>query len=233
MHQEAEAQSFIYQHSHAALATVDSEGAPFASAVNVVPDHEGRLLMLVSALAAHSVNLAANPAASLVWVEQQHSDWQAAMRLTVSGEVVAVPPAEGERYFQVFPHAREYLQLDFHFLALRPTTARWIPGFARATWLNAEALVQPWGWDLAREQAMVGHMNDDHAEAIDHYLALLGAPGQGAQMLAVDPWGAWLWHEARLRRLPLPARAEDAGQVRDTLVMLARTPPEDFFLVRP
>lgn len=99
--------------------------------------------------------------------------------------------------------------------------------------MNAEALVQPWGWDLAREQAMVGHMNDDHAEAIDHYLALLGAPGQGAQMLAVDPWGAWLWHGERLRRLPFPARAEDAGQVRDTLVMLAGTPPEDFFLARP
>ena len=80
---------------------------------------------------------------------------------------------------------------------------------------------------------IIEHMNDDHAEAIDHYLALLGAPGQGAQMLAVDPWGAWLWHEERLRRLPFPARAEDAGQVRDTLVMLARTPPEDFFLARP
>ena len=233
MQEEADAQSFMYQHSHAALATVDQQGTPFASALNVLPDHEGRLIMLVSELAEHSRNLRGAPRASLVWVEQQHSDWQAAMRLTVSGEVIEIPADQGERYLQVFPHARDYLALDFRFLALRPTSARWIPGFGKAAWLNSEALVQPWGWDLAREQAMVGHMNDDHADAVDHYLSLLGAPGQGARMLAIDPWGAWLWHDERLRRLPFPARAEDAGQVRETLVMLARTRPEDFFLARP
>ena len=103
----------------------------------------------------------------------------------------------------------------------------------RSTFFNGKAGGRPWGWDRAGERARVGHMIDDHAEAIDHYRALLGAPGQGAQMLAVDPWGAWLWHGARLRRLPFPARAEDAGQVRETVVMLARTRPEDFFLARP
>ncbi|EKF74228.1 pyridoxamine 5'-phosphate oxidase-like FMN-binding protein [Alcanivorax hongdengensis A-11-3] len=233
MQQEAQAQAFIYQHSHAALATVEANGGPFCSAVNVVPDHEGRLLMLVSELAEHSLNLRHDARASLLWVEQRHSDWQAATRLTVSGQVMPVPPEQGGRYLQVFPQARDYLQLDFHFLALRPRTVRWIPGFARATWLDGDALAQPWGWDLAREQAMVGHMNDDHGDALDHYLTLLGSSGQGARMLAVDPWGAWLWHDRRLHRLPFPARAEDAGQVRETLVMLARTRPEDFFLARP
>lgn len=71
---------------------------------------------------------------------------------------------------------------------------------------------------------MVGHMNDDHGDACDHYLSLLGCPGEGATLLAVDPWGGWLLHEQSLRRLPFPARAEDAVQVRQALVALARTP---------
>ena len=233
MQLEADAQSFMYQHSHAALATVDAGLHPLSTAVNTVPDQEGRLIVLLSDLAEHTANIRQNAAVSLMWVEQQHSDWQAATRLSVTGEMVRIPAEQGERYLQVFPHARDYLTLDFHFYALRPEKARWIPGFARAQWLNCDAVAQPWGWDLAREQAMVGHMNDDHGDAVDHYLSLLGEPGEGARMLAIDPWGAWLWHQERLRRLPFPARAEDAGQVRETLVMLARTRPEDFFLARP
>ena len=224
MDQTAKAAAFLYQHSHAALATVNAQGQPLASAVNVVPDGKGRLLLLMSDLAEHTANIRHNPVVSLMWVDGQHSDWQAARRLSVVGTLQSVPCEEGERYLQVFPHMRDYLQLDFHFFALRPGTARWIPGFGQAAWLDPEALLPAHGWDLAREQGMVGHMNDDHGEACDHYLSVLGCPGHGARLLAVDPWGCWLLHQEHLRRLPFPSRAEDATQVREALVALARTP---------
>jgi len=223
MDQTTQAQAFLYQHGHAALATVDSGGRPLSTAVNVVPDGQGKLILLLSDLAEHTVNIRHNPAVSLMWVDEVHSDWQAAERLSVTGVLQPVAAGEGERYLQVFPHMRDYLQLDFHFFALSPEKARWIPGFGKAAWLDAEALLPAHGWDLGRELGMVEHMNNDHGDACDHYLALLGCPGEGAIMLAVDPWGCWLLHEGQLRRLPFPARAEDAVQVRETLVAQART----------
>lgn len=224
MEPTTQAQAFVYQHSHAALATVDGDGQPLSSAVNVVSDGAGRLLLLLSDLAEHTINIRQNPAVSLMWIEEGHSDWQAAQRLSVTGSLEPVPVEEGERYLKIFPHMRDYLQLDFHFFALRPEKARWIPGFGKAVWLDGQALLPAHGWDLAREQGMVGHMNADHSDACDHYLSLLDCPGEGAEMLAVDPWGSWLLHEGKLRRLPFANRAEDAVQVREALVALARTP---------
>lgn len=220
----ASAQAFVYQHSHAALATVDGQGQPLATAVNVVPDGQGNLLMLMSDLAEHTRNIRRHSAVSLMWVEEAHSDWQAAVRLSVTGSLESVSPEQGERYLQVFPHMRDYLELDFHFFALRPERVRWIPGFGKAAWLDAASLLPLHGWDLAREQSMVGHMNADHGDACDHYLSLLGSPGTGATLLAVDPWGAWLLHGGALRRLPFPARANSPVEVREALVALARTP---------
>lgn len=224
MEPTTQAQAFLYQHVHAALATVGGEGQPLSTAVNVVPDGQGRLLLLLSDLAEHTVNIRQQPAVSLMWIDAAHSDWQAAERLSVTGRLEQVSVEEGERYLQVFPHMRDYLQLDFHFFALRPEKARWIPGFGKAAWLEADVLLPPHVWNLTREQGMVGHMNADHSDACDHYLSLLGCPGEGAVMLAVDPWGSWLLHDNQLRRLPFPNRAEDAVQVREALVALARTP---------
>lgn len=229
MNREDAAQAFMYHHSRAALATVDETGHPLATAVNVLPDSRGRLILLLSDLAAHTKNIRHHPSVSLMWVEQPHSDWQAATRLTVCGSLDAVPEEEGERYLQVFPHTRDYLALDFRFYALDIETAHWIPGFGKAVWLPGASVAGAWGWDLPREQSMVNHMNEDHADAIDHYLNLLGVAGKGAVMRAIDPWGAWLWHDEQLVRLPFANHAGDATQVRETLVALARTPVEEFF----
>ena len=224
MNQTTQAQAFLYQHSRAALATIGGDGHPLSTAVNVVPDGAGRLLMLLSDLAEHTVNIRQNPAVSLMWIEDGHSDWQAAQRLSVTGSLTPISLEEGERLLRIFPHMRDYLQLDFHFFALQPERARWIPGFGKAVWLSGDELLPVHGWDAAREWGMVEHMNADHRDACDHYLSLLGQPGEGAQMLAVDPWGCWLSHEGQLRRLPFPDKAEEAVQVREALVALARTP---------
>ena len=60
MQLEADAQSFMYQHSHAALATVDAGLHPLSTAVNTVPDQEGRLIVLLSDLAEHTANIRQN-----------------------------------------------------------------------------------------------------------------------------------------------------------------------------
>lgn len=218
-----DAAAFLFSHLNAALATVDDAGRPFTSAVNLVPDGNGRLLMLTSRLAIHSGHMDADPRASALMLDTG-PDWQAVARLTLTGTVEPVEDDEGERYLSLFPGAREYLSLDFGFRALVPGRARWIPGFARAAWLDVAALGLALPWSPGREQEMVAHMNEDHGDALTHYAALLGRQPETAVMVALDPWGAWLHLDGQPVRLPFPDPVRTPRAVRETLVALASRP---------
>lgn len=219
-----DAAAFLFGHLNAALATVDDAGGPFASAVNLVPDGNGRLLMLTSRLAVHTGHMEANPRASVMVLDAAGADWQAVPRMTLTGAVESVEADEGERYLSLFPGAREYLSLDFAFSALVPRRARWIPGFARAAWLDAAALGLALPWSPDREQEMVAHMNEDHGDALSHYASLLGRQPETVEMVALDPWGAWLHLDGEPVRLPFPESVRTPRAVRETLVALANRP---------
>lgn len=225
-----EARAFLFGACHGALATTQPGGIPFASAINLIADNRGRILLLVSKLAEHAVNLDHAPSCSLLLINRDEADWQAAPRMSLMGHVHPVPVDEGERYLKLFAHTRDYLELDFHFLAFEIEKARWIPGFSKACWLAGEEVGFPLPFDHDREQDMVRHMNEDHSDALAHYLALAGWEGEQVRMAAVDCWGMWLIVDGVPRRYPFAAPAEDADAIRDTLVTLARTPlPEPGF----
>lgn len=219
---EPAASAFLFAHLNGALASVDESGHPYTSAVNLVPDGDGRLLMLISALAEHSKNLAAETRCSVMMLEPA-ADWQATPRLSLVGRVEPVVPEEGERYLHLFPQARDYLQLDFSFLGLVVERARWIPGFARAVWLDAAALGLALPWSMPREREMVDHMNQDHVDALHHYARRLGREPQAVSMVCVDPWGAWLRADDECLRLPFDQPARTPRAVREALVALARS----------
>jgi putative heme iron utilization protein len=218
-----QAASFLFSKLHGALCTVDEAGDPFASAVNLVPDGDGRLLMLVSELAVHTAHLKADSRASVL-VFAGGEDWQASPRLSLRGKVENLDAQEGERYLALFPEAREYLEMDFSFRGVLVDDARWIAGFGEAGWLDAAALglVAPWSGD--REQEMVAHMNDDHADALHHYARQLGRQPETVTMVALDPWGAWLLADGERLRLAFAETARTAGRVREQLVSLTQAP---------
>ena len=225
-----DARAFLYGACHGALATRQTDDTPFASAINLVADNRGRILVLVSQLAEHAVNLDHAPQCSLLLINRDEADWQAAPRMSLTGHVHPVAQEEGERYLQLFPHTRDYLELDFRFLAFEIKKARWIPGFSRACWLSGEDVGFPLPFDHAREREMVRHMNEDHSDALAHYLALVGWEGEQVRLAALDCWGMWLIVDDVPRRYPFPSFAEDATAIRETLVALARRPlPEPGF----
>jgi putative heme iron utilization protein len=219
-----EARAFLFGACHGALATRQPDGDPFASATNLVADNNGRILLLVSRLAEHAVNLDHAPECSLLLINRDEADWQAAPRMSLVGGVDVVDNAEGERYLSLFPHTREYLALDFHFLAFRISKVRWIPGFARACWLDGADVGFPLTFDHGREMAIVRHMNDDHADALRHYMALAGWQGDEVSLAALDSWGMWLRVDGTPRRLAFAEPAFEADAIRDTLVAMARQP---------
>ncbi|MEJ0096781.1 MAG: pyridoxamine 5'-phosphate oxidase family protein [Bauldia sp.] len=71
------------------LATLSADGAPFASLVQVATTAEGEPILLLSALAVHTRNLARDPRASLLLVAPggEGGDPLAGARLSVSGTI--------------------------------------------------------------------------------------------------------------------------------------------------
>lgn len=220
---DQQAAAFLFSQVHGALSTVDEAGDPFSSAVNLVPDGDGRLLMLVSELAVHTKHLKADSRCSVL-VFAGGEDWQAAPRLTLRGKVEELDRQAGERYLALFPEAREYLAMDFSFRGVLVDDARWIAGFGKAGWLKAAELGLVAPWSAEREREMVDHMNEDHRDALFHYARGLGREADEVTLAALDPWGAWLLADGNRLRLPFPETARTAGRVREQLVNLAQVP---------
>jgi putative heme iron utilization protein len=130
----------------ATLATIarDPRGYPYASLVNVAARTSGRPILLLSSLAEHTANLAAQPEASLlVTAATAGEDPLAAERVTLIGPCTRVPPAEVEAAREAFlaahPSAARYASFaDFALFLLSPLSVRYIGGFGKMSWVSAE-----------------------------------------------------------------------------------------------
>lgn len=213
----------------AALATIDRRtGHPYASLVTVATDTDGTPLFLISRLALHTQNLAADPRASVLYDGTDgFGDPLAGGRVTIVGEA---RPAQGaglrRRFLARHPAAGMYVDFpDFSFFTLTPATAHYVGGFGRIVDLkpsdllaNAEAAERI----ADAEPSIVAHMNGEHAEAVALYATvLLGAPPDRYSVCGVDPEGIDIRGGHCVLRLAFSASAASAGDVRMELVRLA------------
>lgn len=132
----------------AALGTLH-RGEPYVSMVPfALAEREPAFLVHVSALSAHTRDMLEHPRVSLLVVAPDDGGWpQARARATVQGDAAPLDPASAHyaaaraRYLQRYPHAADIFALpDFSLFAIRPASARFIAGFARAVSLNPEQL---------------------------------------------------------------------------------------------
>jgi putative heme iron utilization protein len=210
-----------------ALATLDPEGTPFASLVTIATDQDGRPLMLLSRLSAHTRNLLADPRCSLLFSQGGKGDPLAHPRLTVVGSAVqTAEPRARERFLARHPKAKLYADFpDFGFFALNPKAGHLNGGFAKAATLSREELLL----DLtgaeaivAGERGAVEHMNADHADALALYAAAAGAEaGLPWRLTGLDPEGMDLIAGERTVRVVYPERVTDMGGLRKSLVAMA------------
>jgi putative heme iron utilization protein len=135
----------------AALGTLHG-GAPFVSMAPFAVTHDGACFAIhVSRLATHTQDMLQDARVSLM-VMQRKSDGvlaQALPRVTIQGEATQALNGTEEwkacrtAYLQRFPEAAPLLDFgDFSFFAIRPNSARFVAGFARAMTIPAEALVE-------------------------------------------------------------------------------------------
>lgn len=143
--------SLLLGRSVAALATLH-DAAPFASMVPFAATNHGgrlRLVVHVSGLAAHTRDMRAAPAVCLLVMAAESADVppQALPRVSLPGRAEFIPtdhPDHGvlkAAYLARFPEAADLFSFaDFSLVALEPTSARLVAGFARAMTLTPESL---------------------------------------------------------------------------------------------
>ncbi len=230
---KAVAKSLLRATRAGTLATLDrNTGHPFASLVNVATDVDGSPLILVSRLSTHTANLEVDGRASLLLASTGKGDPLAHPRLTLLGRFVQIArddphePRIRRRFLARHPKSELYAGFgDFSFWRLNAVSAHLNGGFARAADLKAaDVMTDVAGAEglVAAEVGAVGHMNDDHAEAVRLYATkLLGAEDGAWRLTGLDPEGLDLARGDTTLRLPFAARVTSAEQLRKAVVDLA------------
>jgi len=199
-------------------------GRPFNSMVLVASDQGGSPLLLISDLAVHSANIAADPRVSLLFEEAgANSDPLTTARVSVQGRArQTTSPQLRQRFLSRFPDASVYADFaDFAFYRVAIEAAHLVAGFGRIVDLSPGEILVPHRVDeiADAEKDIVDHMNFDHADAIDLYATnLLGAEESGWTMTGVDCEGCDLRRQSHLLRLNFDRPAHDSLTVRESLI---------------
>jgi putative heme iron utilization protein len=227
------AKTLLRSSRHGALAAIDAaDGAPLASRVGVASDTDGTPLILVSGLSAHTAAIVADPRCSLLLGEPGKGDPLAHPRITLSCRALRYERGSDDwaraerRYLNRNPKAKLYVGLgDFAFFRLEIGRASLNGGFGKAYALTRADLLSPGPIaDFARsEESAVGHMNEDHADAINRYAIHFGGQTAGSwRMSGLDPEGIDLVDGDRFLRIffPVPLTVPRDAHVR--LVEMAK-----------
>ncbi len=142
------ARQLLRAHRYGALCTLSRkfDGHPFGSITPYLVDHDGSLLILISALAEHTKNIRHDPRVSLITHNQDDPHIQTQGRITVVGTASPVNERElvGKRYLRYFPEAQTYVDMhDFSFYRIAPQALRYIGGFGDIHWVKAENYLVP------------------------------------------------------------------------------------------
>ena len=141
---DAEARRLLKTRRTAALATADAQGHAHASAVPFAYgsfNDAACIVILTSALAAHTRHMQADHRVSLLIAEQEVEGQavHALGRLSVAGMARMMergsPEADAlaDSYLRRFPEAAQIAELpDFRYVAIEPTAVRQIAGFGAA-----------------------------------------------------------------------------------------------------
>jgi heme iron utilization protein len=147
------ARDLVTRATLASLSTVGLRpaGFPYGSLVAFAADELGRPLLLLSALAEHTRNLAACDKASLLVSEPGATDIVVAPRVTISGTCTRVDPSElpatRRAYVAKHPQAATWfadLLHHYQMFRLEPSELRVIVGFGRLSWLTFAEYAATW-----------------------------------------------------------------------------------------
>jgi hypothetical protein len=198
------ARQLLRSHRYGALSTLSKkfDGHPFGSITPYLVDHDGSLLILISALAEHTKNIRHDPRVSLITHNQDDPHIQTQGRITVVGKagLVAAREQTGKRYLRYFPAAQTYFDMqDFAFYRIVPQALRYIGGFGDIHWVKAENFLVPPYPLSTEEDALLGKIN-------------AARPTVQGLVVGIDCDGFDLRSDNRIKRYDFPSLALDPVQ---------------------
>lgn len=209
------------------LATLQPGGAPFASLVSVATLVDGRPIVLVSELSAHTQHLRADGRCSLLLAQAGKGDPLAHPRLTLTGQAEQLDGEEREnarsRFLSRQPKSSLYIDFpDFSFWRMTLDAAHLNGGFARAARFAGADLMATSDALADIERGAIAHMNDDHRDALALYGDVLAGAGEGAWIASgLDPEGIDLICGDRVARVLFDVPLAGPGELRGVLKTLA------------
>ncbi|MBN9489534.1 MAG: HugZ family protein [Alphaproteobacteria bacterium] len=218
----------------AALATAlpgpaSEAGWPYASLVLVAVDHDLAPILLLSDLADHSKAMAADDRVSLLFDGTVGLDQPlTGPRVSLLGLAHRTDDARLKRRFLArHPDAELYAGFaDFNFYRVAVERAHLVGGFGKIRWLSASELMPAAAKPslsafAVAEDEIVGHMNADHADAVQLYATrLLGQPAGDWKMTGIDAEGLDLRCGGMVARLAFEAAIAAPGDARAALIAL-------------
>jgi len=209
-------------------------GYPFGSVAPYGLDGQGRPTFLISTMAMHTQNLLADPRASLLVTQPGWSeDPLAGGRVTLVGDVARVADGEVDPvradYLERHENARHWVEFgDFAFYRMDVHELYFVAGFGAMGWVAEAAYASAEPDPLAPSaQAILEHMNADHADALQLYCRVFaGVDADEATMTSVDRMGFRVRARSGERlqglRINFPREARTAGEARVVLVEMVR-----------
>ena len=183
-----EARQILRAHRYGALCTLSKkyDGHPFGSITPYLVDHDGSLLILISALAEHTKNIQNDARVSLITHNQDDPHIQTQGRVTVVGSAALEADRDGAglRYLRYFPEAQTYFEMhDFQFYRIVPQAIRYIGGFGNIHWVKAENYAVADYPLVAQEEEVLAQMSTEHGAAIRRHTAQSDI---GAELIGID-----------------------------------------------
>jgi len=228
MNNAREARQMLRAHRYGALCTLSKkfDGHPFGSIAPYLVDHDGSLLILISTLAEHTKNIQYDPRVSLITHNQDSPHIQTQGRITVMGtaQIITDKSEVGTRYLRYFPEAQNYFDMhDFSFYRIMPQSLRYIGGFGKIHWVEADSYLVPPYPLIQQENDVISHMNTDHRNTLRHYCQYFHKiEVLHVEMLGIDCDGFDVRADEKILRFDFPEMVLDAQQARHALIAMSR-----------
>ncbi len=223
--------------ARAATLATQSAGQPFASLVTPATAPDGSVLLLLSALSAHTRHLRAEPRCALLATgTATDTNPQTTPRVTITGTArLEQDPAWRAYWLARHPYAARYAAFtDFSVWRITAASGHLVAGFAQAHTLSQPDLTPPESALSALAVAgagIIAHCNSSHRESLNLLAKRAGRTGDWL-MFGVDPDGFDLAPDRLAQESPMPEDAVlriafdqpvgDAEEMRAALLRLAQ-----------
>jgi heme iron utilization protein len=198
---------------------VGAESWPYASLVLLACDHDAAPLLLMSDLAEHSKNIAAEArAALLIDGTAGRTDPLTGPRVTVLGTVEKTEdPRLKARFVARHPSAALYADFaDFHLYRVTVTRAHFVAGFGRIHWIEAADFTFDAGAAaLAEAEESLIQKLGNQADRLAQLAT--GRRAEGWRVTGVDPEGLDLRREGAVARIEFAAPVATADALAATI----------------